>query len=190
MRCLGAAKASSSNNQFVFQKIKKKFPFRGLDRSALGFSVVELVFVVLVTSALFAYVVPKATDPTAFTLKSQAERFSGDLRSARFASLVGNVKLCVKLGADSYGIFEVEENAGTDRCSSTQWKDPVTNMPVGFSLVHGATLRASKGATEMSPLIFQRLGIPSVASEYELTGGGVTLKVSVTEFTGYVSISQ
>ena len=155
-----------------------------------GISLLEFVAVVLVLSALAIYSLPRATDTGAFTLKSQAERLAGDLRTARFAALVGSEKLCVKLASDSYGIYIVNPIAGLDSCSSTPWQDPVTKSPVGFLFVNGVSIAATKGANAGSPLIFQTLGVPSVGTEYELTAGSSKVRVTVSEVTGHVAISQ
>ena len=156
----------------------------------LGLTLLELVLVILLISGLSIYALREPPDSGFFTLRSQAERLAGDLRTVRFAALVGSEKLCVKLASDSYGIYIVNSIAGLDSCSSTPWQDPVTKSPVGFLFVNGVSIAATKGANAGSPLIFQTLGVPSVGTEYELTAGSSKVRVTVSEVTGHVAISQ
>lgn len=154
-----------------------------------GLSLLELVAIIAVLAALSIYSLPRLPSSGSMTIRTQAERMANDLRAARFSALSTGKKLCVRVDDLSYGIYEVEISSGSLRCTTNPWKDSVTQRLVTYTLQNGVSFKPITGPLAISPLIFGEYGKPSTAAEYELTANGSTLKVTITAFTGHITIS-
>lgn len=156
--------------------------------AAVGFTMVELVLVVLIIGALSVAVMPKWT-ATGMGLNYEARRVLNDLRYAQALSITtGQRYRWVKVSATTYQILN---EAGT-----------------AMVLPSGTTTLTMAGGVTMGSLTnlpnnlvaFDALGAPYVTStlpgtalaataSIPLSAGGITRTVTITASTGYGALS-
>jgi Tfp pilus assembly protein FimT len=185
---IGGFSEESSPNQ-PNGRTDSKVQFPGYRRNS-GVSLLELVFVLVILASLVVLWAPNIPSAGSVTLRTQAERFANDLRAARFFAIATGKQLCVKVDNSGYGIYEVDPSLPSAQCSSTPWKDALTNQPVVFLLVNDVSFKTVTGPLATSPLVFGEFGKPSGAAAYELNAQGSSLRISVTAFTGHVAIGS
>lgn len=136
-----------------------------------GFTLVELVIVIVVLGILSVYAVIKSVSLAEVTLPSQAQKLASDIRHAQtLAYTLGKrMRLTITAGTNgTYGVTCVTPPCNTD-FSVTLQKDVVL-------------------AGTPTTLDFTSLGQPSASASYTLTSGS-TVTVSVAALTGLVTVS-
>lgn len=161
-----------------------------------GFTVVELIIVVVVLGIISAYAIMKTVSPGVATLPSQAQTMANDIRHAQSLAYTGGKSLRLLLvGSNQYAVYScVANTAGTILCNTTSTDpimDPATGQQFIGTLQKGVTLSVLSGT---SPLDFNSLGQPSANVAYCLkipgnSGSTCDEAVSVAALTGYVAVS-
>ncbi|MEJ2687445.1 MAG: type II secretion system protein [Gammaproteobacteria bacterium] len=149
-------------------------------RGRRGFTLVELVTVLVIVAVLGAYLVPKL-DISGSSVAAQATGLARDLRHAQALAMAEGSTLVFQPAASGY---RVTDSGGTTVT------DPATQRPFQVTLDNGVSL--SGGAVR-----FDSLGRPVSAggslrtgpASLALSGGGRTDTVAVSPVTGFVSVS-
>lgn len=109
-----------------------------------GFTMVEVIIVVVLLGILAAVLMPKAVNPDAITLKAQARNFASDLQRAQLLAITTGVPVTVQAIGNRY---TVQYTLGTT---------PVTAVDV--------TLDSHASFSTGGTLVFNSLGQPAAAS--------------------------
>ena len=140
--------------------------------SQTGFTLVELIIVIVVLGIMSAYAVMRYTSPAEVTLPSQAQTMASNIRAVQTLATTSGRRIRIDFTATRYTVSCVD---GANPCP-------------GFyvDLENGVTL----STISITPLDFNSLGQPlnsagaSTAASYTL-GGAKT--VSVAALTGFVA---
>lgn len=138
--------------------------------SLRGFTLVELVVVIVMLAILSVYGIANNLDSAEMTLPSQAERLASDIRLAQSLAFTSGSRVQVTSSTSGYSVTCV----------------PTCNNTYDFSvtLKKGVTMTAST-------VVFTTNGAPATAPTtptFTLTAGSSTKSVNVTA-TGHVSVT-
>lgn len=147
-------------------------------RAPAGFTLFEVVLVLVLMSVMSIYVAPKSFNTSALTLDAQARNLVGHLQRAQLlATATGNaVYFCSN--STTYLI-----QVGPSTCPSL----PATlnsSRPIQVTLEKNATLSVNNA------LVYDSLGQPNAATNLVLNAspaGSKTITVNVAAVTGYVT---
>ena len=147
-----------------------------------GFSLIEVVMVLVVVGILAAYAIPSITAPSSLTLHQQADALVRDLRHTQQLATAYRKRLrLVANGSDTYTVACVTDT--TAPCNAAvggPMTDPATGQPYSVTTQNGVTV--SSGIAE-----FTSFGQPTAAASFSLSGGGDTATVTVLATGGFVS---
>lgn len=145
-----------------------------------GFTLVELVIVIVVVAVLAAVGIMNSPSPAELSLPSQAEKMASDLRHAQtLAHTSGNrLSLTIDETNDSYAIGCVAASP----------------CPQAFTgqIEKGVQLTVTTGP---NPIEFDTLGQPkttanaATSASYTLTYDTSSTKISIAPLTGFVSVT-
>jgi len=143
----------------------------------LGFTLIELIVVVVLVGILSAFVVsramPRAGDST--TAGYQAQRLASDLRHAQMLALAWGRALTFTASGNSYSVV----------CVATGGPCVSTTSPVVDPGRDGPFTVNMEGVSVSGSTTFDILGKPSAAASFTLSSGGT---VSVAADTGFVKL--
>lgn len=157
-------------------------PARSSTLRADGFSLIELVMVLVVVGILAAYAIPSVTAPSSFTLHQQADALVRDLRHTQQLATAYRKRLrLVANGSDTYTVAcATDTTAPCNAAVGGPMTDPATGQPYSVTTQNGVTVSA--GTAE-----FTSFGQPAAAATFSLSGGGDTATVTVSATGGFVS---
>lgn len=147
----------------------------------MGFTLIELVIILVILGILAAYAVQNNGHPSELSLPSQAESMASNLRYLQNISTTGNrTRLTVTGGANGNYLGE--------RCTTVDGSLNCTAWATVFDvdLEKSVELGGSPASIQ-----FDTLGKPTAAANYTVAfggSGGSTMTVSIAANTGYVSI--
>lgn len=151
-----------------------------------GFTLVELVMVMVITGILAAYAVGRYFAPAAVTGSSQAQRFARDLRHAQMLAASWGRQLVVTVNAGDYQVA-CTAPAAVPPCNNNPVIDPATGVAFNVGLQDGATLAGP------ATVHFDSMGRPSTGAAptaatavYTLSAGGSSWTITVNPVTGLV----
>lgn len=144
-----------------------------------GFTMVELIVVIVVAGVIAAVAVPRLIDNRTFQSRDFYERAIAVVRQAQKVAVARRatstpVRVCVAAGSIS---------AGTGVNCTTLLPDPVTGATLSFSAPAGVTLSPTGTYT------FDGLGQPNAAFTINIAStvpGDPARQISVAALTGYV----
>lgn len=140
-----------------------------------GFTLVELVLVLLIAGVLAAVAAPRMIDRGAFQARGAAAEVRTALRYAQKLAMSKNREVCIGLTATTLALtFNPTPVAGA-ACSQPATR-PGDNSPYVLNLPAGVTLAPAVGFR------YDGGGRPSAWATYTIGGNAVT----VTRETGYV----
>jgi prepilin-type N-terminal cleavage/methylation domain-containing protein len=150
----------------------------------LGFSLIELIAVIVLVSILSATVASKAMPRAAeSTAGYQALSLASDLRHTQLLAMSWGRALAFTPASTSYSVTCVA--ASTDPCfdAVTPVLDRGRDGPFTVTLENGATLTGAA-------IQFDILGQPSASATFTLSADGATVAtVSVSATTGFVTVN-
>ena len=139
-----------------------------------GFTLIELVIVIVVLGIISVYAVVRSVSPAEITLPSQAQTLASDIRRAQTLAYTGGKHLRFT-GGNTYKLEScvVDVNGVVTSCPTIVFSVPLQK---GVTMTLGGT----------SPLDFNTLGQPSGAASYKLNN---EITVTVAALTGFVTVS-
>jgi MSHA pilin protein MshC len=152
----------------------RRFPRRPAGIADLGFTLVEVVVVLVVVGILAVVAIPRFSDRSAFDQRGFLDQTRSAIQFARKSAVAQRRRVCVAIGAGGLSITALT-------CGGA----PLTNPATGGAFV----LAAPSGATLSPPvnLVFDALGrlaSPDVQTAIAVTG--VATPIVVERETGYV----
>jgi type II secretory pathway pseudopilin PulG len=144
-----------------------------------GFTLIEVVIMIVLTGVISIIATPKMLNNPAITLGSQVKQFAADLRRAQLLATVTGSSVCVSASGQNYYVYQ---------CAQPLSKiiDPSTGKALDVSFKN--SLNFTNPAI-VPALAFNSLGQPNHATSYTIapTKGTASLTVNVTALTGYIS---
>lgn len=147
-----------------------------------GFTIVELVMVLIVVSVLALYAVPSVNAPASLTVHQQADALVRDLRHTQQLATAWRKRLrLVADGSSTYVVSCVgDTNAPCSAVAGGPVTDPATGEPFSVTTQSGVTIAAATAE-------FTSFGRPIAAASFGLSGGGDSATVTVNAVGGFVS---
>lgn len=145
---------------------------------AAGFSVLELVMVIVIVGVLAAYAVPRFDNRAAITVPQQADALIRDLRHAQQLAMAWNRPLRFTVTPTDYSVACV--TAGVAPCDVAPVRDPARAGAFQVNPVNNVGFTAAT-------IDFDSLGRPNAATAIIVSGGGVTKTVNVAAISGFIS---
>jgi len=143
--------------------------------SGRGFTLTELVVVIMVLGALAVVALPRFADQTDFTAQGTADQAASALRYAQKAAIAARSDVLVTFGANGFTVCF----APAGSCTSDV-VDPTRGAALAVSGDASVTVSGSSFS-------FDALGRPSAgATAVTVSGGGLTRTLTVEAETGYV----
>ena len=148
-----------------------------------GFTLIELVVVVVILGIISIYATPKPVSTAELTLPSQAQKLASDILHAQLLAISWGKSLRLSIIPGTNGSYSVScVTSGSSPCNVS----PVINTS-GSSFSVNLQKSVVLGGTNI--VNFNSLGQPSAAASYTLTSGTSTKTVSVAQLTGFVTVS-
>jgi len=157
-------------------------------RNMRGFTLIELVVVIVLAGILAIAAFSRAPTKGALTINGQAEQLAADLRYAQTLVQTQNQRICVSFSASGYRLTTAASSCATDV--------PTASGVTGQINLDGITLTNNLPS---SLLVFGDKGVPytttttpgtALASDAQLTltGEGGSITVRVSPVTGRVCV--
>lgn len=149
----------------------------------LGYTLIELIVVLVLVGILSAFVVSKAMPRAGeSTAGYQAQRLASDLRHAQMLALAWGRALTFTAVSGSYSVVCVA-TGGPCVSTGSPVTDPGRDGPFTVNLDNVSLNSAST--------TFNILGKPSAAASFTLSSGGTTVAtVAVAADTGFVTVTM
>lgn len=154
-----------------------------MSRSASrGFTLIEMVIVMLVITIMSAYAFAKNGSPSVYSIKSQADTLAADIRHIQSLSMNWGRSLRITRSSTGYTVSCV--TSGTSPCNSSTVTNPTTGSSYAVTLANSMTISGP------STLDIDNFGQPSTAASYTINAGTTTFTVAVAAITGKVTVSS
>jgi MSHA pilin protein MshC len=147
-----------------------------------GFSLIELIVVIVLMTILAAVAVPRFFGQGEFEAPAFARELASAARYAQKLAVVSGCPVTLTVGTGGYALFQPQP--ATPACSGT----PVMTLPVrhpatGDSFAATVPTGVALGGT-LGTVTFNAAGVPDAAASYDI--GGLT--VSIAAGSGFVAV--
>lgn len=147
-----------------------------------GFSLVELIAVLIIAGILAAVVLPRLSGETGFEGRGFRDEVATGLRYAQKSAIAARRTTCAAFStAPAQVDFRISSNYGATDCTTGS---PLAG-PDGLTLAVKATGAAGFSSAPGS-VIFDAAGRPTAATTISFSGLSASLDVTVAAETGYV----
>jgi type II secretory pathway pseudopilin PulG len=150
-----------------------------------GFTLIELVMIIVIVSVFGAVTVARYHQPTEITVSIEADHLARDIRHMQMLAMTWGQSLRLTAAGTSYNVSCV--TAGPAPCNVAPVVDPATAAAFNRSLESNVTVAGAA-------LDIDALGRPLAGgallngdTTYTLTGGTKTSTVTVARLTGFVN---
>ena len=151
-----------------------------------GFTLVELIIVIVAVGVLSAYAAMKHGSAGLYTLLSQAQTMASDIRHAQALATTLGVTLRISVSAGVNGSYSVScLTATTSPCNATA-NTPMTNPVTGSAFT--VSLQKNVSLSGPATLDINSMGKPTAAGTYGLTADSTTVNVNLAAVTGMVDV--
>lgn len=147
-------------------------------RGSAGFTLIELIAVLILTAILSIAVAPRLAERRTFDTLGYADSLSAMLHHARRVAVAQRRTVCVGF-ADVTLSFSQSSTNGTSSCDQTL-PDPAGNGPLAIVVPDGVSLLMEPGQFS-----FDGLGRPSSAVTLTIVGD-ITRSIVIEADSGYV----
>ena len=150
-----------------------------------GFTLVELIMVMVVLGILSAYAVMRNVSPAEVTLPSQAQKMASDIRHAQTLASTWGRRLRISTDSSSYSVTCTSSVvAPCPAAITTPVTDPATGSSFHVDLQKNVVFVNPTTAT----LDINSLGQPLAAASYTLSAGSIET-IAVAALTGFVTVT-
>lgn len=150
-----------------------------------GFTLMELIIVIVVVGVLSAYAMMKNGSASVFSLLSQAQKMASDIKHVQSMATVMGKSLTISATAGANGTYSVScTTAVAAPCNTNPVINPATGTAFTISLEKGVVLTPSQGT-----LVINSMGRPASAAQYVLSSDGTSVTVDVAALTGHVTVT-
>jgi prepilin-type N-terminal cleavage/methylation domain-containing protein len=157
--------------------------------SSRGFTLLEIVVVLILLTLLAAYAAPRFSNTGDTTITFQADQFAQNLRHTKALAANWGLPLQINISGATYSVV-CQKVAGPCIDTVNPVVDPVTGQSFQVSLQDSVIFSASPG----TPLVFNYLGAPETGGSlatttqtYQLASGTQTRTVRVFPVGGLVT---
>jgi MSHA pilin protein MshC len=145
---------------------------RKLFKPSTGFTLIELVMVIVILSILSVVVMPKFWDNSIFQARGFADQVLATLRYAQKSAIAQHQNVCVSLTSTTISL-KIDNSACSTNLNLPATQSNILTAPSGITLT-----------TTAASLTFNALGQASTAAD--ITISNVTAHIFVEKETGYV----
>ena len=150
-----------------------------------GFTLMELIIVIVVVGVLSAYAMMKNGSASVFSLLSQAQKMASDIKHVQSMATVMGKSLTISATAGANGTYSVScTTAVAAPCNTNPVINPATGTAFTISLEKGVVLTPSQGT-----LVINSMGRPASAAQYVLSSDSASVTVDVAALTGHVTVT-
>jgi prepilin-type N-terminal cleavage/methylation domain-containing protein len=154
-----------------------------------GFTLIELVLVMLLASVLVVALLPRAPTKESLTISARAEQLASDLRYVQSLSMTRGSRYCVSLTASAYSLTTTD--AGNNCLGVTEPHPALLTQPIAICI--GCMSWTNLPA---SVIQFDGLGTPYTAAATALANNAVitiadsgsTRTITISPITGRVLV--
>lgn len=139
-----------------------------------GFTLVELVMVMIIVGILAVFAAPRFFDADIFRSRGFADQVQASLRYAQKIAIAQRRFVCVTIAGNSLSLATgTVATCGTPLASPSSGGNYVIDAPASVTVTNAS-------------FYFKALGSPSTGVTVSVTGGGMTRNIIVEAETGYV----
>lgn len=161
-----------------------------MHKDSSGFTLIELVTVIVLAAILSVYAVTKWPGDRALKLPAQAELFAAHLQHIQALAMDWGQSLRLTVNSNGYSVSCVSASA-TPPCDNSPVVDPSTNQAFSISLESGLTLSGT-ATTDFDPLgrpvTAGALITASPARTFTFNADGASQTVTLSPLTGFAAL--
>jgi len=156
---------------------------QGIGTRPRGYTLIELVLVIVIAGILAAIVGPRFFDQSVFAQRGYADAIGAALRIAQKAAVASDCPAEVNLANGSYTVQQQAASGNTCNPNDTTWSTPVVGLD-GEPVQGSAPSNAS--ASPLGLYVFNGSGALSSAPQNTISVGSATITIDAQ--TGFVQV--